>query len=152
MVNLLNEAFVALLKWHDIQSKIDADHQLAKRLQAQEQEELSDAKKATLFQQLLEKSRKHFAVKRAEEKRNKLPIKAQQRQIICTYLKNMEGYKLKDLKSKGVGKRKRKESRRRADTREFKEAKVYADLHVGREEVSSYTTYTFNDAGKEASN
>nr|GEW18843.1 hypothetical protein [Tanacetum cinerariifolium] len=26
----------------------------------------------------------------------------------------------------------------------------YADLHSGREEVSSYTTYTFNDVGKEA--
>ncbi|GKA66039.1 hypothetical protein Tco_0765847 [Tanacetum coccineum] len=85
----------------DIQAKIDVDHQLAKRLQAQEQEALSDAEKATLFQQLLEKRRKHFAAKRAEEKRNKPPTKAQQRQIICTYLKNMEGYKLKDLKSKG---------------------------------------------------
>ncbi|GJZ74877.1 putative ribonuclease H-like domain-containing protein, partial [Tanacetum coccineum] len=39
--------------------------------------------------------------KRTEEKRNKPPIKAQQRQIMYTYLKNMEGYKLKDLKSKG---------------------------------------------------
>ncbi|GJT41021.1 hypothetical protein Tco_0940886 [Tanacetum coccineum] len=42
----------------------------------------------------------HFAVKRAEEKRNKPPTKAQQRKIMCTYLKNMEGYKLKDLKLK----------------------------------------------------
>ncbi|GJV61581.1 retrovirus-related pol polyprotein from transposon TNT 1-94 [Tanacetum coccineum] len=50
--------------------KIDADHQLAKRLQAQEQEELSIEEKPTLFQQLLDKRRKHFAVKRAEEKRN----------------------------------------------------------------------------------
>ncbi|GKF11910.1 hypothetical protein Tco_0049836, partial [Tanacetum coccineum] len=40
------------------------------------------------------------AAKRAIEKRNKPPIKAQQRQIMFTYLKNMEGYKLKDLKSK----------------------------------------------------
>ncbi|GJW64709.1 putative ribonuclease H-like domain-containing protein [Tanacetum coccineum] len=60
------EANIALIKeWDDIQSKIDADHQLAERLQAQEQEELSDAEKATLFQQLLEKRRKHFAAKRA---------------------------------------------------------------------------------------
>ncbi|GKF67675.1 hypothetical protein Tco_0197354, partial [Tanacetum coccineum] len=44
---------------------------------------------------------KHFAAKRAEERRNKPPIKAQHKQIMCTYLKNMEGYKLKDLKSKG---------------------------------------------------
>ncbi|GJT41936.1 hypothetical protein Tco_0941801 [Tanacetum coccineum] len=69
-------------------------------MQAQEQEELSDAEKATLFQQLLEKRRKHFAAKSEEEKRNKPPTHAQQRKIICTYLKNMEGKKLKDLKNK----------------------------------------------------
>ncbi|GJS26906.1 hypothetical protein Tco_0487526 [Tanacetum coccineum] len=70
------------------------------RMQAQEQEELSDVEKATLFQQLLEKKRKHFAAKRAEEQRNKPPTKVQQRKIMCNYLKNMEGYKLKDLKLK----------------------------------------------------
>ncbi|GKB49323.1 hypothetical protein Tco_0900076 [Tanacetum coccineum] len=59
------EANITLIKeWDDIQAKIDADHQLAERLQAQEQEELSDAEKDTLFQQLLEKRRKHFAAKR----------------------------------------------------------------------------------------
>ncbi|GJV79659.1 putative ribonuclease H-like domain-containing protein [Tanacetum coccineum] len=95
------EANIALIEtWDDIQAKIDADHQLAERMQAQEQEELSIEEKATLFQQLLEKRRKHFAAKRAEEKRNKPPTKAQQRKIMCTYLKNMEGYKLKDLKLK----------------------------------------------------
>ncbi|GJW18727.1 hypothetical protein Tco_0026163 [Tanacetum coccineum] len=86
--------------WDDIQAKIDADHQLAEKLQVQEQEELSIEENATLFQQLLEKRRKHFAAKRAEEKRNKPPTKAQQRKIMCTYLKNMEGYKLNDLKLK----------------------------------------------------
>ncbi|GJX63234.1 putative ribonuclease H-like domain-containing protein [Tanacetum coccineum] len=64
------EANIALIEtWDDIQAKIDVDHQLAERLQAQEQEELSIEEKATLFQQLLEKRRKHFAAKRAEEKR-----------------------------------------------------------------------------------
>ncbi|GJS53460.1 hypothetical protein Tco_0626822, partial [Tanacetum coccineum] len=81
-------------------AKFDADHQLAERLQAQEQEELCIKEMATLFQQPLEKRRKNFATKRAKEKRNKPPIKAQKRQIMCTYLKNMEGYKLKDLKLK----------------------------------------------------
>nr|GEV28743.1 hypothetical protein [Tanacetum cinerariifolium]GEX84575.1 hypothetical protein [Tanacetum cinerariifolium] len=66
------EANIALIEtWDDIQAEIDVDHQLAKRLKAQEQEDLSDVEKATLFQQLLEKRRKHFAAKRAEEKRNK---------------------------------------------------------------------------------
>nr|GEV04792.1 retrovirus-related Pol polyprotein from transposon TNT 1-94 [Tanacetum cinerariifolium] len=94
-------ANIALIEeWDDIQATIDADHQLAERLQALKQEELFDAEKATLFQQLLEKRKKHFAAKRAEEKRNKPPTKAQQRKITYTYLKNMEGYKLKDLRLK----------------------------------------------------
>ncbi|GJS22001.1 hypothetical protein Tco_0450633 [Tanacetum coccineum] len=96
-----DEANVALTKeWDDIKAKIEADHELAQRLQAEEQEELSVEEKAKLFQQLLEQRRKHFAAKSAEEKRNKPPTQAQQRKIMCTYLKNMEGKKLKDLKNK----------------------------------------------------
>ncbi|GKF99856.1 hypothetical protein Tco_0301547, partial [Tanacetum coccineum] len=68
------EANNALIEtWDDIHAKIDVDHQLAERMQ--EQEELSIKEKTTLFQQLLEKIRKHFAAKRAEEKRNKPPTK-----------------------------------------------------------------------------
>nr|GEV41390.1 hypothetical protein [Tanacetum cinerariifolium] len=44
--------------------------------------------------------RKFFAAKRAKEKRNKPPTKAQQRSIISTYLKNMDGWKPRDLKNK----------------------------------------------------
>nr|GEU69238.1 retrovirus-related Pol polyprotein from transposon TNT 1-94 [Tanacetum cinerariifolium] len=61
---------------------------------------LTDEEKATLFMQLLEKRIKFFATKRAKEKRNKPPTQAQQRKIMCTYLKNIEGKKLKDLKNK----------------------------------------------------
>nr|GEW15937.1 hypothetical protein [Tanacetum cinerariifolium] len=44
------EANIALIvTWDNIQAKIDVDRQLGKRLQAQEQQELSDAEKATLF-------------------------------------------------------------------------------------------------------
>nr|GEX19172.1 retrovirus-related Pol polyprotein from transposon TNT 1-94 [Tanacetum cinerariifolium] len=49
---------------------------------------------------VIKKRRKFFAAKRPEEKRNKPPTQAQQRKIMCTYLKNMEGKKLKDLKNK----------------------------------------------------
>nr|GEW81656.1 hypothetical protein [Tanacetum cinerariifolium] len=56
-----------------VESSKDEDYQLAKRLQAEEKQELNDEKKAKLFMQLLEKRRKFFAVKRAEEKRNKPP-------------------------------------------------------------------------------
>ncbi|GKA80950.1 ribonuclease H-like domain-containing protein [Tanacetum coccineum] len=116
------EANIALIEtWDDIQAKIDADHQLAERLQAQEQEELSIEEKATLFQQLLEKRRKHFAAKRSEKKRNKPPTKAQQRKIMCTYLKNMEGYKLNDLKLKEF------DSNQEMFDRAFKRQKVEDD-------------------------
>nr|GEX10747.1 reverse transcriptase domain-containing protein [Tanacetum cinerariifolium] len=44
------EANIALIEtWDDIQAKIDTDHQLAERLQEEEQQELSDAEKATLI-------------------------------------------------------------------------------------------------------
>ncbi|GJW33819.1 hypothetical protein Tco_0053851 [Tanacetum coccineum] len=44
------EANIALIEtWDDIQAKIDVDHQLAERMHAQEQEELSIEENATLF-------------------------------------------------------------------------------------------------------
>nr|GEW36206.1 ribonuclease H-like domain-containing protein [Tanacetum cinerariifolium] len=44
------EANTALIEtWEDIQVKVDADYQLAERLQAEEQEQLTDAEKANLF-------------------------------------------------------------------------------------------------------
>nr|GFA06196.1 hypothetical protein [Tanacetum cinerariifolium] len=77
----------ALIKeWNDIQAKINVDYLLVQRLQAEEQRELTDAEKATLFMQFLDKRRKFFAAKVAEEKRNKPPTQAQQRKIMCTYL------------------------------------------------------------------
>ncbi|GKD12777.1 hypothetical protein Tco_1197184, partial [Tanacetum coccineum] len=59
-------------EWNDIQAEIETDYELAQRLQAEEQEELT-----------------------IEERP---PTRAQQRSIMCTYLKNMEGKKVKDLK------------------------------------------------------
>ncbi|GKE11065.1 hypothetical protein Tco_1414616 [Tanacetum coccineum] len=73
---------------------------LAQILQAQEQDELTDEEKARLFIQFLEKRRKHFTAKRAKEKRNRPPTRSQQRSIMCTYLKNMEGWKHKKESSK----------------------------------------------------
>ncbi|GKB21887.1 hypothetical protein Tco_0855810, partial [Tanacetum coccineum] len=69
----------ANIAWDDVQAKIEVDYQLAQRLQAQELEELTDEEKARLFVQFLEQRRKHFAAKRAEEKSNRPPKRAQQR-------------------------------------------------------------------------
>ncbi|GJW98353.1 hypothetical protein Tco_0180161 [Tanacetum coccineum] len=53
------------------EAKIDVDYQLAERLQAQEQEELSIEEKATSFQQLLEKRRSILPIYKSREIRNK---------------------------------------------------------------------------------
>ncbi|GJR38356.1 retrovirus-related pol polyprotein from transposon TNT 1-94 [Tanacetum coccineum] len=95
------EANIALTEsWDNTQAMMDADRLLAKRLQAREQEELIDEKKARLFVELLEKRKKHFATFRAQEKRNKPPTKAQKKSTMSIYLKHMAGYKQTQLKNK----------------------------------------------------
>ncbi|GJR58655.1 putative ribonuclease H-like domain-containing protein [Tanacetum coccineum] len=90
----------ANISWDNVQAMIEADRLLAERLQAREQEELTDEEKARLFVELLEKRKKNFVVLRAQEKRNKLPIKAQKKSTMSTYLKHMAGYKQSQLKNK----------------------------------------------------
>nr|GEU48512.1 ribonuclease H-like domain-containing protein [Tanacetum cinerariifolium] len=70
----------------------------------QEQQQFTDVDKAKLFMELMEKRTKYFASKRAEEKRDKPPTKAQQRSIMCNYLKNMDGWKPKQLKNRSFTK------------------------------------------------
>ncbi|GKE98912.1 hypothetical protein Tco_0022263, partial [Tanacetum coccineum] len=65
--------------WDNVQTMIEADRLLAERLQAREQEELTDEEKARLFVELLEKRKKHFAALKAQEKRNKPQTKAQKK-------------------------------------------------------------------------
>ncbi|GJU99023.1 hypothetical protein Tco_1328294 [Tanacetum coccineum] len=79
---------------------IDADYELAARLQAQKQEELTVEEKSKLFVELMDKRKKHFARLRAEEQRRKPPTKAQKRNQMCTYLKNMAGFTHSQLKNK----------------------------------------------------
>ncbi|GKA43589.1 hypothetical protein Tco_0736313 [Tanacetum coccineum] len=95
------EANIALLEsWDNTQAMMDADFQLAQQMQTEEQEQLSIEEKSKLFVELLEKRKKHFAALRAQEKRSKPPTKAQKRNQMSTYLKNMAGYKHGQLKSK----------------------------------------------------
>ncbi|GJX86182.1 hypothetical protein Tco_0336956 [Tanacetum coccineum] len=95
------EANIALLEsWDNTQAMMDADFQLAQQMQTEEQEQLSIEEKSRLFVELLEKRKKHFAALRAQEKRSKPPTKAQKRNTMSTYLKNMAGYKHNQLKSK----------------------------------------------------
>ncbi|GKB76432.1 hypothetical protein Tco_0943327 [Tanacetum coccineum] len=93
-------------------AQIMLDEEAAKRLQAEfdEEERLAREKvekekeaNIALTKEWEDIERKHFAAKRAEEQRNKETNhqhKLNKEKIMCTYLKNMEGKKLKDLKNK----------------------------------------------------
>nr|GEW37589.1 hypothetical protein [Tanacetum cinerariifolium] len=142
------KANIALIEsWDDIQAKIDADYQLAERLEAEEQQELNDEEKATLFMQLLKKRRKFFEAKRSKEKRNKSPTQAQQRKIMCTYLKNMQGKKLTNLKDNVFFTKRRIEANvgrlwtRAGDRPTGDKTKIKASTCVGLSQNSKSYTY-----------
>ncbi|GJY77871.1 putative ribonuclease H-like domain-containing protein [Tanacetum coccineum] len=79
---------------------MEVDYELAQRLQAKEQRELTIEEGSKLFVELMDKRKKHFAKLRAEEIRRKPPTKAQKRNQMCTYLKTMANYKHSQLKNK----------------------------------------------------
>ncbi|GJY49401.1 hypothetical protein Tco_0439357 [Tanacetum coccineum] len=62
---------------------MEADYELAQRLQVEEQGELTIKERSKLFVELMDKRKKHFAKLRAEEIRRKPPTKAQKRNQIC---------------------------------------------------------------------
>ncbi|GJV99213.1 hypothetical protein Tco_1554465 [Tanacetum coccineum] len=96
---------------------------MAQRLQTGEQEELTIEEKSKLFQQLLEKRRKFFIAKRAKKRRTRPPTKAQKRIIMSTYLKNMAGWRPKDLKNKSFAEvQKAKGSKTRVEESSLKRA------------------------------
>nr|GEW30050.1 uncharacterized mitochondrial protein AtMg00810-like [Tanacetum cinerariifolium] len=75
-----DEANIAVIEERDdVQATIDADRELAEQVQAQEREQLSIKERSKLLVKLIESRRKYFAAKRAEEIKNKPPIKAQQK-------------------------------------------------------------------------
>nr|GEV86474.1 hypothetical protein [Tanacetum cinerariifolium] len=87
-------------EWDDVRATIDADRQLAEQIQAQEREHLSIEERSKLLAELIESRRKYITAKRAEEIRNMPPTKAQQKSRMCTYMRNMEGFKQKYFKGK----------------------------------------------------
>ncbi|GKB44766.1 hypothetical protein Tco_0889708 [Tanacetum coccineum] len=58
-------------EWEDIQATIEADEELAQRIQAEEREKYSEAEKARLLAELINQRKIYFAQQRAEERRNK---------------------------------------------------------------------------------
>ncbi|GKB72600.1 hypothetical protein Tco_0934012 [Tanacetum coccineum] len=92
-------------EWDTIESRIDADAQLAERLQAEEREHMFVEERARLLMELFATRTKFFSAKRAKEQRNKPPTKAKQRNKMCTYMKHMAGYKDKNSRKKAVSKK-----------------------------------------------
>ncbi|GJV83442.1 hypothetical protein Tco_1523340 [Tanacetum coccineum] len=84
----------------NIQAMIDADEQLAARLQAKEQEQFSIEEKIRMLVEMIAERKRFFAAQRAVEQRSKPPTKAQIRNRMCTYLKNIGGYKHNQLKGR----------------------------------------------------
>nr|GEV23499.1 hypothetical protein [Tanacetum cinerariifolium] len=130
------EANIALVaKWDNIHAMMDVDYELAAILQEEERGELSIEEKSRLFMELMDKRKKHFARLRAKKIRRKPPTKAQKRNQMCTYLKNMANYKHNQLKNKsfeeiqiekaveGSEKAKENSSKRAGSTLEQEDAK-----------------------------
>ncbi|GJV35405.1 hypothetical protein Tco_1407882 [Tanacetum coccineum] len=71
------EANIALIKsWDNTQAMMEADFELAQRLQAEEQGEITIEERSRLFIELINRRKNHFAKLRAEEIRRKPPAKA----------------------------------------------------------------------------
>nr|GEX11431.1 hypothetical protein [Tanacetum cinerariifolium] len=62
-----DEANIAIIvEWYNTQAMMDADYELATKLQEEEKEELSIEEKLKLFVELMNKRKKHFEILRAE--------------------------------------------------------------------------------------
>ncbi|GJR78976.1 hypothetical protein Tco_0149761 [Tanacetum coccineum] len=82
----------------DIQARVEADEELAKRLQAEEREMYTEAKQARMLVELIYQIKRYFAAQRAEERRNKPSTQAQQRTYMSNYIKHIKGYTLQQLR------------------------------------------------------
>ncbi|GJW57790.1 hypothetical protein Tco_0104521 [Tanacetum coccineum] len=81
-----------------IQAMIKVDEQLA--AQAKEQEQFSMEENSRMLVEMIAERKKFFAAQRAIEQRSKPPTKTQIRNRMCTYLKNMGGYRHNQLKGR----------------------------------------------------
>ncbi|GKB84730.1 hypothetical protein Tco_0957002 [Tanacetum coccineum] len=60
-------------EWEDIQARVEADEELAQRLQAEEKEMYTKAEQARMLVELINQRKRYFAAQRAKERRNKPP-------------------------------------------------------------------------------
>ncbi|GJV02700.1 hypothetical protein Tco_1336269 [Tanacetum coccineum] len=136
-------------KYEHIQASMEVDRLLAERLQAEERESLTDAEKAAQLMQLIKDRRNFFTEKRAEEKRNQPPTKTQQRRLMCTYLRNMEGYKQKYFTGKTF------DEVQKLFDRSFKRVNTFVDMETevvgsSQQRTDNQTAETTQETSKRA--
>ncbi|GJY82194.1 hypothetical protein Tco_0494945 [Tanacetum coccineum] len=91
----------------------------------------------------MDRRKKHFARLRAEEQRRKPPTKAQKRNQMCTYLKNMDGFTHSQLKNKSFDEVQKAfdktmgiRRKRIDDDQEEAEMKNHIEIVVDEEEIA----------------
>ncbi|GJY68276.1 hypothetical protein Tco_0471258 [Tanacetum coccineum] len=77
----------------EVHTRIDADYELAARMTQEEQKKYTIKERAKLLAEFFERRKKQLAAEKAEAIKNKPPTKTQLRNLMMTYLKNMDGYK-----------------------------------------------------------
>ncbi|GJT15012.1 putative reverse transcriptase domain-containing protein [Tanacetum coccineum] len=84
----------------NLEAQLQAELEEEEKLARQREEDANIAEWSRLFMELMNKRKKPFAKLRAEEQRMKPPTKAQKRNTMSIYRKNMAGYKHNQLKTK----------------------------------------------------
>ncbi|GKE39056.1 hypothetical protein Tco_1462461, partial [Tanacetum coccineum] len=85
-------------EWDDIKARVEADEELARRIQLEEREMYTEAEKARLLVDLVNQRKRYFAAQKVEAKRNKPMTQAHQRTYMSNYIMHMGNYKLQRLK------------------------------------------------------
>nr|GEU37719.1 ribonuclease H-like domain-containing protein [Tanacetum cinerariifolium] len=98
------EATIVVLteEFDEIQSKMDADHELAARLTYKEQEQFTIKEMARLLTEFFKRRKKQLAAVRSKGIRNKPPTRTQVRNMMITYLKHIGKYTYQQLKHKSL--------------------------------------------------
>ncbi|GJX73210.1 putative ribonuclease H-like domain-containing protein [Tanacetum coccineum] len=113
-----------IAEWDDVQAMMDADYELAARLQVQEQGELTIEERSKMFVELMDKRKNHFARLRAEEQRIKPLTKAQKRNKMYSFVP-MDSKVVKGSKDKTEASKKR--TRKKLDEKSDKRQKLEDD-------------------------
>ncbi|GJR50569.1 hypothetical protein Tco_1401090 [Tanacetum coccineum] len=99
-----------LISWDNTQAMMEANYELAQRLQAEEHGELAIEERSKLFVELMDKKKKHFAKLRAEDIRIKPTTKAQKRNQMYSFVPmDTEVVERSKIQAEGSNKKTREE-------------------------------------------